>query len=72
MTNSLRNRFPIKTREEMEKLLEEFGEYMKNHMMAEKTGSPDPKKFRPDSVNHRVRGAELFVDFLSGEPIKKK
>ena len=56
----------------MEKLLEEFGEYMKNHMMAEKTGSPDPKKFRPDSVNHRVRGAELFVDFLSGKPIKKK
>ena len=68
----LRNRLPIQTSEQLWGLWEEFKEHMKEKMTGDPSGPIHPEKFRPDSTRHRVKGAELFVEFLCGKPLKKR
>ena len=68
----LRNRLPVQTSGQLWELWEEFKEYMEENMTGDPSGPIHPEKFRPDSTRHRVKGAELFVQFLCGKPLKKQ
>ena len=66
------DQFPIKTPEDLYAHWEEFRDYMHHERTYEKTEPKHPQKFSRDATNHRIRGAEIFVQFLCGEPIEKR
>ena len=72
----IHGRLPILNSDELNHHFEAFKEYMRSERTYEgpqdKTDKRQKGKFSRDGANHRIRGAEMFVEFLRGTVPEKK